>query len=350
MADRWTLRTPTGDLQLNETFAAPTYQPGGVDTNAQFRREGRTAFQRAGDGLRTPGPLRLTGRVWRDDRDAHSMRAELHAIREAVMACTSVQRLTIGGQYTYTDLAGGPPPAITPDGRGGWVVEIELWPGRAEPKYLPTPPGTHYIDFTTDPGVDGVPTGFVLSREITNFEWRLDEGLIGRRVGIQGVATGPASSLSWVAAGSPEELRLRFRFVPVIPDQVSAALYAHLRDPQGPQNYGMVAYLYAWGGLRLASRQSTAPLDTRAEVNLGELADVDHHMRFQALEYKPGSLLARVKVWPDTEPEPVAWSLEWDGFPPNSGGVASISSGQGRANSDMLTIYEAYAVTPLEAG
>lgn len=137
MADRWTLRTPTGDLQLNETFAAPTYQPGGTDTNALTRRESRSAFQRTGDGLATPGPLRLVGRVLRDDRDARAMLNELTSIRDAVRACTSVRRTNAGGTYTYPDLAGGPPPAITPDGRGGWNVTIELWPGRAEPTHLP---------------------------------------------------------------------------------------------------------------------------------------------------------------------------------------------------------------------
>lgn len=140
MADRWTLRTPTGDLQLNETFAAPTYQPGGVDTNALTRREGRNAFQRAGDGLPTPGPLRLVGRVWGDSRDARAMLNELTSIRDAVRACTSVRRTTTGGTYTYEGLAGGPTPEVTPDPLGGWVVRLEFWPARAQPAFAPLGP------------------------------------------------------------------------------------------------------------------------------------------------------------------------------------------------------------------
>lgn len=137
MADIWELVTPTGSYTLNPTFSAPQYQPGGGDTNALLRREGRDAFQRAGDGLPTPGPLRLTGRVWRDDRDTALIVTELNAIRDAVMTCTEVARVTPAGTYRYTNLAGGPSPAVTPDGLGGWVVEIEVWPGRAEPAFVP---------------------------------------------------------------------------------------------------------------------------------------------------------------------------------------------------------------------
>src|SRR5690606_18871482 len=53
-----------------------------------------------------------------------------------------VTRITSVGAYVYSDLAGGPPPVLTPDGFGGWQVEIELWPGRAEPAFVPVvPPG-----------------------------------------------------------------------------------------------------------------------------------------------------------------------------------------------------------------
>lgn len=137
MADSWTLLTPSGQHQLNPTFHAPTLAPGGVDTSALLRREGRGAFQRAGDGLRTPGPLRLVGRVWRDDRDARLTLEELEAIQAAVRACTGVVRRNEAGAFAYEQVAGGPTPAITPDGRGGWVVELELWPGRAQPTFVP---------------------------------------------------------------------------------------------------------------------------------------------------------------------------------------------------------------------
>ena len=138
MADRWTLRTPAGDYSLNASFAARTYHPGGVDTSAAFRRDGRRAYQRSGDGLRTPGPLVLHGRVWRDDMDAAQIVAELNDIRDAVAACIEVVRTTTAGTYTYGQLAGGPTPEVTPDGLGGWVVVIELWPGRATATFVPT--------------------------------------------------------------------------------------------------------------------------------------------------------------------------------------------------------------------
>lgn len=124
-------------MRLNATFSAPQYQPGGLDRRAALRRDGRVTYQRSGDGLPTPGPLRLTGRVWRDDQNIPALHDELDEIREAVAACTEVIRVTNGGTYTYHDLAGGPPPAITPDGLGGWEVVIELWPGRPEPTYIP---------------------------------------------------------------------------------------------------------------------------------------------------------------------------------------------------------------------
>src|SRR5690606_28632062 len=142
MPDTWTLVTPVGDFTLNQTFHAPKYQPGGVDTNAALRRDGRTTYQRSGDGLATPGPLRLVGRVWRDDQSIPGILDELDAIQEAVAACIQVTRITSVGAYVYSDLAGGPPPVLTPDGFGGWQVEIELWPGRAEPAFVPVvPPG-----------------------------------------------------------------------------------------------------------------------------------------------------------------------------------------------------------------
>ncbi len=151
MADRWTLVTPTGDLQLNASFSAPRLHPGGVDTNAALRRDGLRSYQRSGDGLRTPGPLILTGAVWRDDRLIPALVDELDDITDAVESCIIVRRENDAGTFIYSDLAGGPPPAITPDGIGGWRVEIELWPGSATPTFIPVHLNTQvhvYIDGT----------------------------------------------------------------------------------------------------------------------------------------------------------------------------------------------------------
>src|SRR5690606_2622862 len=139
MPDTWTLVTPTGNYTLNRTFHAPRYQPGGVDANAALRREARTAYQRTGDGLPTPGPLVLRGRVWNDARDIAALIDELEAIQEAAATCIEVIRVTDAGRYVYDDLSGGPPPEVTPDGLGGWEVTLELWPGRALPTFVPTP-------------------------------------------------------------------------------------------------------------------------------------------------------------------------------------------------------------------
>lgn len=141
MADTWTLVTPNGDYTLNPTFSAPKYQPGGVSGPGALRRDERTAYQRSGDGHATPGPLVLQGRVWRDDQDTALMVTELNAIRDAVTDCTSVVRQNYAGAYTYNDLAGGASPIITPDGLGGWSVQLDLWPARAEPTFTPATPG-----------------------------------------------------------------------------------------------------------------------------------------------------------------------------------------------------------------
>lgn len=139
MADRWFLRNQQGQVyELNSTFSAEQYEPGSVDTNSLSRREGYRLYQRSGDGLRTPGPLRLNGRVWRDDRDLLAMWAELEAIEAAVQSCATVERRTSRSLSRYNDLAGGPTAAIHPDGVGGYTVDIELWPGRAEPTIIPT--------------------------------------------------------------------------------------------------------------------------------------------------------------------------------------------------------------------
>lgn len=144
MPDSWTLDTPDGPYVLNQSFTAPKYQPGGVAGPGALRRDDRNTYQRSGDGLATPGPLTLIGRVWRDDQDQALMLQELEAIRAAVATCTAVTRSNNAGEYVYDNLAGGATPEVTPDGLGGWVVKLELWPGRAEPTFIPggesTPP------------------------------------------------------------------------------------------------------------------------------------------------------------------------------------------------------------------
>lgn len=141
MPDTWTLDTPDGPYTLNQSFAAPKYQPGSVSGPGALRRDDRTTYQRSGDGLRTPGALTLVGRVWRDDHNHALMVNELNAIRNAVTACTSVTRVNNAGTYTYDFVAGGATPEITPDGLGGWMVRLDLWPGRAEPTFVPSTPG-----------------------------------------------------------------------------------------------------------------------------------------------------------------------------------------------------------------
>lgn len=137
MADSWTLTTPSGPYTLNASFSAPKYQAGGVGPPGALRRDDRNTYQRSGDGLPTPGALTLTGRVWRDDQNAALIVTELNAIKEAVAACSEVVRTTAGGTYTYSGIAGGPTPEVTPDGLGGWLVTIELWPARANATFIP---------------------------------------------------------------------------------------------------------------------------------------------------------------------------------------------------------------------
>lgn len=172
MADRWTLVTPSGDYLLNPSFSATSLYPGGVDSNASLRRDGRTAYQRSGDGLRTPGPLTLTGRVWRDDQDAQLIIQELDDIRDAVSDCIKVRRDNDAGTFTYSDLAGGPTPEVTPDGLGGWELKIELWPGRASPTFIPLRPASHlYIYYDT--------SGSIGSDDLAAIRLAMDEVIAG---------------------------------------------------------------------------------------------------------------------------------------------------------------------------
>src|SRR5690606_25463771 len=121
VADRWTLKTPAGDVELNETFHAVTLTPGGVDAGGLLRRGRDRAYQRSGAGMRTPGPLRLRGLVWDDSRDVAAIRSALSELRDAVAACTEVVRVNGFAEYHYENLAGGPTPVVTPDGLGGYV-------------------------------------------------------------------------------------------------------------------------------------------------------------------------------------------------------------------------------------
>lgn len=156
--DRWILVLPDSQLELNWSFSAPQLEPGGVDSTALFRLPGSNTAHRSGDGMRTPGPFRLVGKVWNDAQDARVNRAELNAIRDAVRAATSLLRDTPAGQYWYSGFQGGPLPAVTPDGLGGYNVELEVWPARAEVIQLPisngrpllserTPSSTYFPEF-----------------------------------------------------------------------------------------------------------------------------------------------------------------------------------------------------------
>lgn len=152
MPDAWTLNTPAGPHALNPTFAAPKYEPGSVAGPGVLRRDDRATYQRSGDGLPTPGPLTLTGRVWRDDQNHALMLQELEAITTAAATCTSITRANNFGRYVYDGLAGGATPEITPDGLGGWIVKLDLWPGRAEPTFLPSAVCSNFNSLPLGPG------------------------------------------------------------------------------------------------------------------------------------------------------------------------------------------------------
>lgn len=160
---RWLIVTADGELELNATFHAVNLLPGDVDTNALWRQPGQRAYQRSGDGLRTPGPFILRGNVWRDDGDRDALRTQLQALTEATTTAATVVRLTPSAEYWYGALGGGPNPAITPDGLGGYQVELEFWPARPEPVTVPpsqfrarvsqrVPSSTYFGEVFTAPG------------------------------------------------------------------------------------------------------------------------------------------------------------------------------------------------------
>lgn len=181
MPDSWTLDTPDGPYVLNQSFTSPKYEPGGIAGPGVLRRDDRTAYQRSGDGLRTPGTLTLIGRVWRDDHNHALMVSELNAIRDAVSACTSVTRTNNAGTYTYDHLAGGATPEITPDGLGGWLVKLNLWPGRPDAIYVSrNRPYLHFrLLFRTNHGHN--------NNQITQLILRTEPG--GPQIAVGGIAT-----------------------------------------------------------------------------------------------------------------------------------------------------------------
>lgn len=135
MADAWVIVTPQGRVELNPTFSSPTWEPGSVSGPGALRRDELGTYQRSGDGLRTPGPLIISGRVWSDARDTIEIIAELNLIQEAVRNATTAIRSNNAGEYVFQNLEGGPTAEILPDGVGGWVVTINLWPARPTPVF-----------------------------------------------------------------------------------------------------------------------------------------------------------------------------------------------------------------------
>lgn len=218
MADRWILVTPTAKLELNDTFHAPQYEPGDVSAAAVTRRDDRREYQRTGDGLPTPGPLRLLGRVWRDDRDLSGMTTELEAIQKAVDECVRVERRTSRSVSTYDDLAGGPTVAVTSDGLGGWVIEIELWPGRPDvivlPPITPTTRIAVYVDGTG--GMDNDRAAIVAA--LAQVRARLDAEVYGGTIGSYW-------SVTHTPANSNGERWLRYAAQPTEPDALILAIF-----------------------------------------------------------------------------------------------------------------------------
>lgn len=347
MPDRWTLRTPTGDVQLNATFHAPQYQPGGVDRGAALRRDGRSAYQRSGDGLATPGPLRLRGRVWSDERSIPAMRDELDEIRDAVAACVEVIRTNDAGQYVYTELAGGPPPAITPDGLGGWQVEIEMWPGSAEPTFLPpgfTNEWQHYRQSSTFGAWSDSITDDLLSVFATTapngdepndpqmLSW---EGLRARKAG---VAEFDALVRVRCASFPPADILFPgvalFVRLPAGPFTPSAGL-AHMLRRHGTQ----LRLFYG-----VFDPANTPPAGSTHNFASGMVVGAWYWMRLQVTrdsttEYVKG------KMWADGDPEP-DWQVQRSDaisseHTPALGGTIGVgNSGEGGTSLTPLRVYE----------
>lgn len=179
MADRWILETSIEAYELNPTFAAQTLHAGGVDTSAVQRNQAGS-LTRAGDGLRTPGPLTLTGRVWRDDRDTQATVLELEQIQAAVTDCIRVVRRNTAGSFIYDSISGGPVPEVHADGLGGWRVVIELWPAEPEPTFLPlhlTPDTFFYAWIDSSGSINPAPIEAALEQLKAVLQVRLYRGV-----------------------------------------------------------------------------------------------------------------------------------------------------------------------------
>lgn len=268
MPDTWTLVTPAGPYVLNPTFAAPKYRPGGVDTNALQARPGG-AFARVGDGLPTPGPLTLTGRVWRDDRDQAAIANELSGVRAAVRACTAVTRSNRGGTYAYEGIAGGPPPEVTPDGHGGWFVTIELWPGRAEPTWLPPPiEGIVFRDDFTGYAVNSLlpPSLYKGDASTIAIVESGDQYGLGKNVLRYARADLPGSSTTYYVAGPVDPIGMRatarvWTGLATSPARrISTGIYADANSPHA----GLEASLLHGGAFALTRASSGATVEILA--------------------------------------------------------------------------------------
>lgn len=138
MSDRWAIVHATGEYLLNETFhPTGSLYPGAAPTSGAVRHASSGAYIRVGDGLRSPGPMKLTGRLCSDARDWASLRAELMDLEAAVRTSTALVRTNPNYEYTYANLAGGPTIEVIPDGLSGYIVRLEFWPGRAEVVAVP---------------------------------------------------------------------------------------------------------------------------------------------------------------------------------------------------------------------
>lgn len=138
MSDHWIIIHPGGEYHLNPTFhPAGSLYPGAAPTSAAVRHASTGGFVRVGDGLRTPGPMALTGRLWSDARDWAALRAELADLEAAVRVSTALVRINPNYEYTYANLAGGPTIEVQPDGLSGYIVRLEFWPGKANVTNVP---------------------------------------------------------------------------------------------------------------------------------------------------------------------------------------------------------------------
>lgn len=135
MLDSWSIITPTGRVTLNPSFHSPTWEPGDVSGPGAHRRDELGAYTRAGDGLRSPGPLVIEGFVWSDAQDEFAIVEELNEIRVAALTGITAVRSNAAGDWVFDNLSGGPEPEVLPDGEGGWSVTINLWPARPTPEF-----------------------------------------------------------------------------------------------------------------------------------------------------------------------------------------------------------------------